>query len=43
MEKIVKKWGDSAVLVLSPEDLEINKLKIGDVVDIELNKIKEKK
>lgn len=34
MRKEIKKWGDSAVIVLSPEDLRIYKLKVGNIVDI---------
>ena len=43
MKKIIKKYGDSAVILLNPEDLKIYELKIGDVVDIELVKVKKDK
>lgn len=42
MRKQIKKWGDSAIIVLSPEDLKVYKLKIGDIVDLsDILKIKE--
>lgn len=34
MRKQIKKWGDSAIIVLSPEDLKTYDLKIGDIIDI---------
>lgn len=40
MEKIIKKWGTSLVIVLDKEDIKINKLQEGDIIDIELCKIK---
>lgn len=40
VEKIIKKWGSSLVIRLSPEDSKINNLKEGDIVDIEIVKIK---
>lgn len=41
MRKKIKKWGDSAVIILSPEDLETYDLKIGNIIDIsDLIKVK---
>ena len=40
MEKEIKKWGHSNIIVLSPEDLRIRKLETGDVVDVQIKKIK---
>ena len=40
MRKEIKKWGDSAVITLTKEDLKLHKLKIKDVVKIEIKKIK---
>lgn len=40
MQKIVKKWGNSLVIKFDVEDVEIYKLKEGDVLDLELTKIK---
>lgn len=34
MKKIIKKYGNSHVIILSPEDLAIHDIKEGDVVDI---------
>lgn len=34
MRKEIKKWGDSMVIVLSPEDLRVYGLRQGDIVDI---------
>ena len=42
MKKIIKKSGNSAVITIDYEDLKTYDLKIGDIVDIELVKIKEK-
>ena len=38
MKKIVKKYGNSFVILLDYEDMEIYKLKEGDIIDIELKK-----
>ena len=35
MRKEIKKYGNSAVIVLLKEDMKNYKLKIGDIVDIE--------
>lgn len=40
MKKIIKRWGDSKILVLDAEDCKIYDLEVGDVVEIELTKIK---
>lgn len=41
MWKEIKKWGNSAVIILTKEELKVRKLKIGDVVNIgDLVKIK---
>jgi len=43
MRKELKKWGDSVVIVISPEDLKVYGLEIGDFIDIpNIIKIKEK-
>ena len=42
MKKIIKKWGDSFVLVLSPEEIKIYGLQEGSMVDVELAKINKK-
>ena len=42
MKKIIKKTGGSAMITIDYEDLKTYDLKIGDIVDIELVKIKEK-
>ncbi len=34
MKKIVKKYGSSHVVVFDPEDLKINNIQEGDVVDL---------
>jgi hypothetical protein len=38
MRKIIKKYGDSFIIRLSPEDMKANKLKEGDIVDMEIKK-----
>jgi len=43
MKKIIRKWGDSIVIRLTPEEAEIYELKKGDVVDIEICKLNKKK
>jgi len=42
MKKIIKKYGNSNVIILNPEDLKIFKLKVGDVIDIQLKKEEKK-
>ena len=42
MKKIVKKWGESFVIRLSPDEVKILKLKEGDIVDVEITKEKTK-
>jgi len=39
MRKRIKKWGDSFVVVLSPEDMETHRLKESDIIDITLIRI----
>ncbi len=44
MRKIIKKYGGSYVMILSPEDLQVHDLELGDVVDIgDLVKVKDNK
>jgi len=38
MKKLIKKWGNTHVIVLNVEDMEICKLKEGDVVIVKLFK-----
>ncbi len=40
MKKIIKKWGDSLIISLTSEDARIYNLKKGDVVDIEIAKVR---
>jgi antitoxin component of MazEF toxin-antitoxin module len=43
MRKQIKKWGDSFVIILSPEDMKGYDLKLGDIVDVsDMVKIKRK-
>lgn len=37
--KIVKKWGDSMIIVVSPEELKMLKIKEGDVIEIDIEKV----
>ena len=39
MQKIVKKWGDSLLIHLDPEDRKIYGLEEGDIVEVEIKKI----
>ena len=34
MKKIVKKYGNTNVVVLSKEDMKVEKIKLGDIVEI---------
>ena len=44
MKKIVKKTGNSACIILDREDLKVYKLKIGDIIEVNLKKeVKEKR
>ena len=38
MKKIIKKYGNSFVILLDNEDMKIYKLSEGDIVDIEIKK-----
>lgn len=38
MKKIIKKYGNSLILLLNNEDIKIYKLKEGDIIDINLKK-----
>ena len=40
MRKVIKRYGNTNVLVLNKEDMEVYKLKEGDVVDLTITKIK---
>lgn len=39
MRKKIKRWGDSFVIVLSPEDCEGYSLREGTIVDIQVKKV----
>ena len=41
--QIIKKWGNSVGILLDSEDLKIMDLKIGDIVDIEIEKLNKQK
>lgn len=43
MRKEIKKYGNATVIKLDAEDKKIYDLKEGDIVDIEICKVKEKK
>ena len=36
MKKIIKRYGNSNIIILNPDEMEIYKLKTGDVIDIEI-------
>jgi antitoxin component of MazEF toxin-antitoxin module len=40
MRTQIKQWGDSAVMVITQENLKLYKLKIGDIVDLEITEVK---
>jgi hypothetical protein len=40
VKKIVKKWGDGIGIYIDKEEQEIYKLKEGDIVDVEIVKVK---
>lgn len=42
MEKIIKKYGNSFVVIFDREDMIINKLKEGDIIEFSPKKIKKK-
>ena len=39
MKKKIKKYGNAHIILLSPEDLELNGLEVGDVIDFTITKI----
>lgn len=38
MKKIIKKWGDSLVIRISPEEAKVLKIKQGDIVSVTIKK-----
>ncbi len=38
MKKIIKKYGSSNVIIFNAEDMKIFKLKVGDVIDVQIKK-----
>lgn len=40
MKKILKKYGNSNIIRISPEDMKIYELKPGDVVELHIKKLK---
>jgi len=36
MEKIIKKWGNSLIIRFSPEEVEINNLKEGEIIEFNI-------
>ena len=43
MKKIIKKYGNSTIIILNPEDLKIYGLEVGDIIDIQIKKEELKK
>ena len=43
MKKLIKKYGNSNVIIMDPEDMKIYGLKVGDVVDIQIKKEEKRK
>ena len=43
MKKIIKQWGSSLGILFDKEDVEILKLREGEIVDIEIQKEEKKK
>lgn len=39
MQKEIKKYGDSHVLRLSPDDMKFNDLKEGDIIDFTITRV----
>lgn len=39
MKKIIKKYGQSFIIVISPDDMKIYNLKVGDIISFEIEKI----
>ena len=42
MKKIIKKYGSSNVIIFDAEDMKIYKLKVGQIIDIQINKEEKK-
>jgi antitoxin component of MazEF toxin-antitoxin module len=40
MRKIIKKWGDSFIITISPEDMKIYGLSEGEIIDFDVMKVK---
>ena len=34
MRKIIKQWGNSLIIRLNPEEVEVNNIREGDIIDI---------
>jgi hypothetical protein len=43
MKKILKKWGDSLVIIFDKEDKEIYKLERGKIIDLTITEVKDAK
>ena len=43
MKKILKKWGNSLVIVLTPEDAKVYDIQEGDFIELTITKIKKLK
>lgn len=39
MRKKIKKWGDSFILLITPEELEAYSLKEGDFIEVKIKKV----
>jgi len=39
MKKIVKIWGNSFVLIITPEEMRVNGLEEGSIVEVKLKKV----
>lgn len=42
MKKVIKKYGNSNVIILDAEDMHIYGLKVGDIIDVEISNSQKK-
>ena len=42
MKKIIKKYGSSNVIIFDAEDMKIENLEVGQIIDIQINKEEKK-
>lgn len=42
MKKIIKRYGSSLIVRITPDEIKIHRLKVGDIIDFKIERVKRK-